>query len=187
MVVQSSPAGDVVDVTRHISTRNQRETIRRQDPNLALAADLRDLARWITRHPNLPKVRFATISLRAIADETTDPRGALELVADCLNAGDDYGRAVEHHRRTVDEVGHDPDVYDIVGKFGAVKVIASAHVAELQAQEDLEFVGSDWMPPAILASYDPDEDPHAQQLEQRRKVDAFFDDLGIGRAGKGWY
>lgn len=86
-------------------------------PNSEVVAGLRKLATFLESHPELPRARFATVSLRAVTDGQP-ARETLELLATAL--GPD---AIEDTVRGSD--------VEISGEFDAVTLKASASVREL--------------------------------------------------------
>lgn len=117
-----------VQPIRDLDVRNQ--------PNVEVVEGLRQIADWLEAHPELPRARWATVSLRAV-DDGQPARRTLHQVAGALGL-----RAIE--RRTLDG-----DV-DISGRFGPVRVRATAALGELcRFEEDYEPILDDAPTPLI--------------------------------------
>ena len=88
--------------------------------NFETAADLRDVADWLERHPELPEVAFASVMIRypGFGSLRMDAREALTAVARAF--GDKATETVEFGREV-----------QIARKFGKVHVKAHASIDEL--------------------------------------------------------
>ena len=129
--------------------------------------------------PELPPVRFATISLRAIDDDTNCVRTALERVAGALRGDGEVDWTETHHRVAQDRCD-EPDTYEIVGAFGQARVVASASVGELMLEDGLS--PDDEPPAAITPEYDHRLDVRYQVLQYRKRTrDMFLSLLPGGR------
>lgn len=97
----------------------------RPGANSDLAAGLRELAGWLEDHPELHRASWATVSLRAAGDDQP-ARETLTLAAEAL--GEQVTESRRHHDGR--------DLVDVAGRFGPVKVIASAYLGELAQPGD---------------------------------------------------
>lgn len=86
-------------------------------PNSEVVAGLRKLAAFLESHPELPRARFASVSLRAVTDGQP-ARETLELLASSLGTD------------AIEETVRGSDV-EIRGEFGPVALRATASVREL--------------------------------------------------------